>query len=242
MNDPQLPVSSPVVVLPATVPLEEQIRMNLDDLVSTGMENRFELGQQLLRMDSANIATKVAKNNLLPQLNLVGSVGVEGLNDDWTGAVDNQFTGDHVSWSAGVQFELPFGNRAARAIWKRTLLQRQQAIAQYQALIDKTTLEVKQALRDVETSWEEIYATRKSRFAASDALRAIEQREEGGEALSYSFVDLKLTTQQRYAEAQSAEVASISNYNRALARLEFAKGTLLRYNNIVMEEAPLVKY
>src|SRR6185503_3621014 len=102
-------------------------------------------GQQLLRMDSANVATKVAKNNLLPQLNLVGSVGVEGLDGDYPGAVDNQFTGDHVSWSAGLQFELPFGNRAARAIWKRTLLQRQQAIAQYQALIDKTTLEVKQS-------------------------------------------------------------------------------------------------
>ena len=242
MNDPELPVSSPVVVLPATVALEEQIRMNLEDLISTGLENRFELGQQLLRMDSANVATKVAKNNLLPQLNVVGSVGVEGLGPEWQDAADNQFTGDHVSWSAGLQFELPFGNRAARAIWKRTLLQRQQAIAQYQALIDKTTLEVKQSLRDVETSWEEIYATRKARFAAADALRAIEQREGGGEALTYSFVDLKLTTQQRYAEAQSAEVQSISNYNRALARLEFAKGTLLRYNNIVMEEAPLVTY
>ena len=242
MNDPELPVSSGTVVLPATVPLEEQIRMNLEDLISTGLENRFELGQQLLRMDSASIATKVAKNNLLPQLNLVGSIGVEGLGVEWPDALDNQNTGDHISWSAGLQFELPIGNRAARAIWKRTLLQRQQAIAQYQALIDRTSLEVKQSLRDVETSWEEIYATRKARFAANDALRAIVQREEGGEALSYSFVDLKLTTQQRYAEAQAAEVTSISNYNRALSRLEFAKGTLLRYNNIVMEEAPLVKY
>jgi len=242
MNDPTLPVSSATVVLPATVPLEEQIRMNLEDLISTGLENRFELGQQLLRMDSANIATKVAKNNLLPQLNLVGSVGVEGLDANWPSALDNMDTGDHISWSAGLQFELPFGNRAARAIWKRTLLQRQQAVAQYQALIDKTSLEIKQSLRDVETSWEEMYATRMARFAASDALRAIQQREEGGEALTYSFVDLKLTTQQRLAEAATAEVTSISNYNRALSRLEFVKGTLLRYNNVVMEEAPLVKY
>jgi len=34
-------------------------------------------------------------------------------------------------------------------------------------------------------------------------------------------------------------VAGVSNYNIALAALERAKGTLLRYNNVLMEEAPL---
>lgn len=242
MNDPEMPVTGNTLILPATVPIEEQIRMSLEDQIQTGLENRFELGQQLLRMDSSNIATKVAKNNLLPQLNAVGSVGVEGIGSDLTGAVDDQFSFDHPSWSLGVQFEFPFGNRAARAIWKRTLLQRMQAISQYQGLIDQVSLDVKIALRETETTWEEVYATRKARFAAADALRAVSQREEGGEALTYTFVDLKLNTQQRYAEAQQAEVQAIANYNRALAKLELAKGTLLRYNNVVMEEAPIQRY
>ena len=242
MNDPRLPVTSAVVILPATEPLQQQIRMNLEDLIATGLENRFEVGQQLYRMESANVATKVGKNNLLPQLNVVGSVGIEGIDDNWWGAVKEEFNMNHVSWSAGLQFEFPIGNRAARAIWKRTLLQKSQAIAQYQSLVDHVSLDVKQALREVDTTWEEIYATRSARFAAADALRAIEQREEGGEKLTYSFIDLKLNSQQRYAEAASSEIGAISNYNRALAKLELAKGTLLRYNNIVMEEAPLVKY
>jgi outer membrane protein TolC len=242
MNDPEMPVTGNTLILPATVPLEEQLRMSLEDQIQTAMENRFELGQQQLRIDSSNIATKVAKNNLLPQLNAVGSVGVEGIDSDWWGAVDNQFSLDHPSWSLGVQFEYPFGNRAARAIWKRTLLQRMQAITQYQGLIDQVSLDVKTALRETETTWEEVYATRKARFAAADALRAVQQREEGGEALTYTFVDLKLNTQQRYAEAQQAEVQAITNYNRALAKLELAKGTLLRYNNVVMDEAPIQRY
>jgi outer membrane protein len=242
MGDPELPVTGNTLILPATVPLEEQLRMSLEDQINTAMENRFELGQQQLRIDSSNIATKVAKNNLLPQLNAVGSVGVEGLGANYGDAVEDQFSLDHPSWSLGVQFEFPFGNRAARAIWKRTLLQRMQAITQYQGLIDQVSLDVKTALRETETTWEEVYATRKARFAAADALRAVSQREEGGEALTYTFVDLKLNTQQRYAEAQQAEVQAIANYNRALAKLELAKGTILRYNNVVMEEAPIQRY
>jgi len=242
MNDPEIPVTSPVVILPASVPAEEQIRMNLEDQINTAMENRVELGQQQLRIDSANIASQVGKNNLLPQLNVVGSVGVEGIAGDYWDSVKNEADFDHVSWSVGLQFELPLGNRQARAIWKRTLLQRQQAIAQYQALVEQVSLDVKQALREVETSYEEIYAARKARFAAADTVRAIEERERGGEALTYNFVDLKLTTQQRYAEAQQAEVQAIASYNIALSALERAKGTLLRYNNVIMQEAPLQKY
>ncbi|HEX8524691.1 MAG TPA: TolC family protein [Tepidisphaeraceae bacterium] len=242
MGDADLPVAGRTLILPATVPLEEQIRMNLEDQIATAMDNRFEVGQQQLRIDSANTAAKVGKNNLLPQLNAVGSVGIEGLGGTLGDAVEDQFSLDHPSWSLGVQFEFPFGNRGARAIYKRTLLQRQQAIAGYQDAVDKVSVDVKTAWREVQTTWEEIYATRKARFAAADALRAIQQREEGGEALTYTFVDLKLTTQARYAEAQQSEVQAIANYNRALSRLEFAKGTILRYNNVVMEEAPIQRY
>ncbi len=244
MDDPEMPVTGPSLILPATVPLEEPVKMNLQDLISTAMDNRFELGQQLLRMDSTSVANQVAKNNLLPQLNLVGSVGVQGFDSNWLDAAGNQFSSvdSYPSWSVGLQFELPIGNRAARAIWKRTLLQRQQAIAQYQQIVDQVSLDVKTAWRDVETKWEEMEAARAARFAAADALKAVEQREEGGEALTYTFVQLKLDTQQRYADAQAAEVQAISDYNRALMKLEFAKGTLLRYNNVVMEEAPIQQY
>jgi outer membrane protein TolC len=244
MDDPAIPVTSPTLILPATVPLEEPVKMNLQDLIGTAMENRFELGQQILRMDSTGVANSVAKNNLLPQLNLVGSVGLQGFSSNWTNAAGNQFSSDDSfpSWSIGLQFELPIGNRAARAVWKRTLLQREQAIAQYQQIVDQVSLDVKTAWRDVETKWEQMEAARSARFAAADALKAVEQREEGGEALTYTFVQLKLDTQQRYADAQAAEVQAISDYNRALMKLEFAKGTLLRYNNVVMEEAPIQRY
>jgi outer membrane protein TolC len=238
MNDPSMPITSNVLILPATPPVEEPVRFDLEDQIDTAMEFRLELGQQQFRIDNAQTASEVAKNNLLPQLNLVGQVGAQGADGSYNDAVSNQFDFDHISYSAGIQFEIPIGNRAARATYQRSLLQRQQAVVQYQNLIEQVSLEVKTSLRQVDTTWDEMVARRTARFAEEDSLRAIEQRETAGEPLTPTFVQLKLDTQGRVADARSNEVEAVSNYNIAMARLEQSKGTLLRYNNIIMEENP----
>ncbi len=241
MNDPELPVTGNTLILPADEPTEEQIRFNLEDQINTGMEHRFELGQQQLRSENAAVAADVAKNNLLPQFNFVGSVGIQGLGGEIGDALDDQFSFDHLGYSLGVQLEIPIGNRAARAIWRRAQLQRLQAIDQYRALVDEVAVTVKTAVREVETTWEEMAGTRATRFAAADALAAVEERERANEALTPEFVNRKLDLQQQLAEAARLEAQAVSRYQIAISKLERAKGTLLRYNNILMEEAPLQK-
>ena len=53
-------------------------RFSEQDQINTAMENRLELGQQQLRVDNAGTAAEVARNNLLPQLNFVGSLAPKG--------------------------------------------------------------------------------------------------------------------------------------------------------------------
>lgn len=236
MNDPEIPVSSGMVVLPANTPSETAIRFELKDQIDTALENRFELGQQQLRIDSADIARKVAKNNLLPQLNLVGSVGIQGLDREFSDAVSEQIANRNLNYTIGLQLEIPIGNREARAIYQRSLLQRLQEIDKYRGLVESIAFDVTTALRLVDTTWQEMAATRQAEFAAEDAWRAIEQREEGGEARTPTFIQLKLDTQERYAQAQEARVQAVGNYNKAIKDLERAKGTLLRYDNVVMAE------
>jgi len=188
-------------------------------------------------VDSATIAARVGKNNLLPQLNLVGAITLQGLGQDPGRPIQSQAELEHISWKFGLEFEIPIGNRGARATWQRSLLQRQQAIDQYRALLEQVTLDVKTAQREVETSWREMVATRLARFAAADSLRSIVLREEkGNEPLTPTFVQLKLDRQGSLAEAERAEAGSISSYNIAIANLERSKGTLLRYNNVQMAE------
>lgn len=236
MADPDIPVTSAILILPAVQPIEQAIHFDLDDQIDTAMENRAELAQQQIRIDSATIASRVAKNSLLPQLNFIGSVGVQGLDDSFGDAASEQADFDNTSYAVGFEFEIPLGNRAARSAYSRSLLQRQQAIFQYSNIINIVSEEVKSSFREIDTRWKEIIATRRARFAAEDALLALQQREDAMEPLTPDFVQRKLDAQATLADTQLAEIQSITDYNFSIARLERSKGTILRYNNVLMEE------
>ncbi|HEY0008977.1 MAG TPA: TolC family protein [Tepidisphaeraceae bacterium] len=236
MNDPQFPIAGNTLLLPSDTPLEVPVTFDLNDSVQTALLNRYELGQQQLRVDSASVALDVARNNRLPQLNLVGGIGLRGLGEDYAESFEDISDADFVNWSIGLQFTQRLGNREAKAIYRRAQLQRLQAMDQYRALIDQVTLDVSIAQREVQTSFTSIGQSRAARFAAQRALQAVQDLEVGGEQLSPDFLERKLARQQELAIAERAEAESIAFYNIALSRLESAKGTLLRYNNVLMEE------
>jgi len=238
MSDPEYPVSSGVLILPADDPVEEPIVFDLQDEIDTAMENRLELGEQQLKVDAAVVTVGVAKNNLLPQLDFVGSVGPQSVSGDF----GPTFTGldfSHVDFTVGFKLQMPIGNRAARAIYQRSLYQHMQTIEQYRSYIESIAVDVKTAARAVQTTWEVTRSSRRSRFAAEDALMRINTREQSGEPLTPEFVQLKLQIQDALAESRQNEAQAIANYNIALSALERAKGTILRYDNVVLQEDPL---
>jgi outer membrane protein TolC len=238
MSDPEYPVTSNVLILPADEPIDEPIDFDLQDEINTAMENRLELGEQQLKVDAAVVTVSVAKNNLLPQFDFVGSVGPQSVNSDF----GLTFTGldfSHVDFTVGFKLQMPIGNRAARAIYQRSLYQHMQAIEQYRSNIETVAVDVKTAARAVQTTWEVSRSSRRSRFAAEDALKRIDTRESSGEPLTPEFVQLKLQIQDALAESRQNEAEAISNYNIALSTLEKAKGTILRYDNVVLQEDPL---
>jgi outer membrane protein TolC len=238
MSDPEYPVSSDLVILPADDPIEEQIDFDLQDEINTAMENRFELGEQQLKVDAAAVTVDVAKNNLLPQFDFVGSVGPQSISGD-LGPTITGLDFSHVDFTVGFKLQMPIGNRAARAIYQRSLYQHMQAIEQYRSNIETVAVDVKTAARAVQTAWELTRSSRRSRFAAEDALTRINTREKSGEPLTPEFVQLKLQIQDALAESRQNEAQAIANYNIALSALEKSKGTILRYDNVVLQEDPL---
>jgi outer membrane protein TolC len=239
MNDPSFPVSAPTLILPDTQPVETPVHFDIADLIASAMEHRFDLAEQQLKIDNQSTIVGVARNNLLPRLDLITSFGYQGLSDFWSGAWESQWAFNQPVWSVQLQFEIPIGNREARAIYQRTLLQRQQAIDQYRSLVDKASLEITQSLREVQTAWQQMVATREARFAQADSLRALQLRQEANEPLTPTFVQLLLDTQTRLAQAEQAEANALYSYNNALAVLERSKGTLLRYDSVIMAEQNL---
>ena len=257
MNDPEFPIASEQLILPADEPLQVPVTFDFSETVKTALINRYDIAQQQLRIESASVSLKVAKNNELPQLNLTGTIGtigggqpgIDGPNSQGSSdvvgvdnrtfnqALNDNFDRADLNWSFGLEFTQKLGNREAKAIYRRAELQRQQAMTSYQDLIDKATLEVKKNTRDVETNWQAIAQTRSAKFAAGKALDTIQNLEAGGEALRPDFIERKLQRQQELANAEQAEAEAEAGYNVAICKLEQSKGTLLRYNNVILDQA-----
>ena len=236
INDPELPVADETLIVPADDPVELPLKYNLLDEVTAALRHRPEVRQALLQIDDATIRQRVADNQRLPLLALSAQVAYEGLDDDLRGSGDRMTDANFISYLLGAQFEAPIGNRAAEADFQRTRLQRQQTVLTYRNTAQGVVLEVKQALRDLVTSWRLITVNRSSRRAAAENLRALLEREERGEALTPEFLlDLKLSTQQRLADAETRELQSVIDYNNAIVRLRQATGTLLEHNKVNMQ-------
>ena len=79
------------------------------------------------------------------------------------------------------------------------------------------------------------------RLAARNALDAIiEERDVGQQPLTPDFVNRLLNQQEILAQAAREENRALTDYNVAISSLERAKGTLLKYDNVIMEEEPMV--
>jgi outer membrane protein len=241
MNDPEFTVDGPIVILPASDPTTDAIHFDPKEMIDTALANRLELGQQQLRISSADVQVLSAKNSMLPKLNMKLDAGLQSLGQHEWEAFNGLSQEGHFPTSLGLQLEIPIGNREARGLYRQTLLQREQAIEQYNNLVSQVSEDVTVAYNDVISSWESIASRRAARFASADELEALDQQEAAGEKLTPTFVQLKLDSQDRLAEAERQEALAISNYNIAIAHLEKAKGTLLRYNNVLLAEQPLTR-
>ena len=242
VNDPNLNTASAPIILPEDPPLEIPIKFDLAEQLEAAFSNRAELAQQQVKIDSATVIYKAAQNNVLPQLNLVGSIGLKGGGSGMGTSLDDQFIEQNTrEYAIGFQLEVPIGNREARAILRRTQLSRLQAIDQYMDLLEQVSQEVKDAHDRVYFGWEKIRKNRQFLFAAQAALDAIQQEQDvGNVALTPDFVNRKLNAQEVLAQARRNYARALAEYNVAISTLERAKGTILKYDNVLMRQEPLV--
>lgn len=238
MNARELPVSSEALIVPVDIPVDAPLQISLLDAVRTTLDERPEVRAALSQIKDAIIRQRVADNARLPLLNVGGTININGIDNSnlgeaWTNAYDLQF----IDYIFNLRFEQTIGNRQAQAAYQQRLLERRAAVVNYQRTAQLAVVDVKDALRALLTSYDLIGATRASRRAAADNLRAIEKQEEAGEALSPEFLDLKLRRQDTLAQTEIAEIEALTDYNIAIAALYRAMGTLDQRNGIKVNDA-----
>ncbi len=239
MNDPELDLRDNRLIIPSDRPIDVPVTLNVADQIDIALRQRSELEEARLTIEKADVVLAVARNNLLPKLDMTLSTQFYGFSSDPGTAMGNVIDPNRfIDYTAGLTFEMPIGNRQAEAAMKRRNLEKRQALVNMLGTVQQVVLDVRTRLRELATTYQEIAARRSAREAAFEELDAILQKERFGQALSPEFLQLKLDAQTRLAVAEIAELQATVNYSLAVMRLELAKGTLLEYNRIAIDTPP----
>lgn len=242
MNDPGHAIETSSVLAPNGVIEVENIYVSLRDTILSAAEQRPDLQNLKMAVDDQSIRVRVAKNAMLPQLDLQAQLSFYGLDSGAGGSYEEVFDRDYLNHLVGLSYEYPLGNRLANAQYKSSRLQRIASIAAYNKGLQQVILEVKEAMRNVATNAKLVSANKSFRIAQAENLRALQVEEETLSGLTPTFLNLKLQTQAGLANARIAEFTSAVNFNKALATLYMAAGTTLEMHQISLDDVLSMEY
>ena len=212
------PLDQPVVTLEP---------ISLQEAIDTAIEQRPEIVQAKKNMESSDLNTKFAKNQILPTLSFQGTMGLAGLGKDYSNSVNNNFAGDFYNYGAGLVLSYPLGNRSAWSTYNKRQLEEKNAEASLVSVRQQIIVGVREAVRRVQTDFKRIETTRSARIMAEKQLQAEQERLKVG----LSITRFVLEFQRDLATAQGNELRATIDYNKSLSNLARNKATTLdRYN------------
>ncbi len=239
-----------------TLALEPLPTQTPAEIVALALQNRPEYQAARLQLTNTEINLKGTKNELLPELDLVGnfqSSGLAGavnpfleqsvvssLTGPYPGAAGNYgtvlgqiFTGQYPTVSVGINLTLPVRNRVAQSDVARDELQVRQTQVRTKQLENQIRAEVEDALIALQRTRAAYEAATETTKLQVESL-AIEQ-EKFDVGLSTNF--LVIQYQSYVAQARSTEVAALDAYAKAKVQYERAVGLTLANHNVSIDDA-----
>jgi outer membrane protein TolC len=247
-------------IVPDTAPTEAFVQPDWETSVAQMLAFQPDIVQQQLLVRLTELQLLLARNQLLPQLNLNALYQLNGLGHQLDGAegvmsgagllainpvtsrknsasgVDTQPTGykDFNSWQVGLTFSMPIGFRAPLANTRQAQYQLLRQRAFLQQIVHQTTHSLARFFLEVDANYKQFRTAQRLRAAAQQRLEAQRAFYEEGRIT----IDRLLDAVSQYANAIASEAQYKTSYNTSIAALEEAKGTLLAYDNIAVAEGP----
>ena len=237
INDPGLQASLNLEMIPVQPLVQDYREPNLIASLERALQSRPEVLVALKEVRAAGVRSSVAKNELLPVLNFVVGTYVYGLQggaDVWT-SYTNQYSQGRPSYWTGLQYEKPFGNRAANARMQQRLIEMRQVASQLESTMADIRADVEIAVREVTTTYEEMAAKYHAMHADNREIAYLTDRWRllpGDQQVAGVVLDNLLSAQERLAEAEFGFVSAQVAYNLSLLSLYRATGELLDYEDI----------
>ena len=224
------------------------VDFDFNEIVKMALSNRPDYLAKKKDLENKNILVKYQENQIYPSVDLVGSLGINGLSGEATTVTSGTFQGtsayggsygnsltdalstNYYDWEFGVKFSYPLGNRSAKSKLSASRLEKAQLILDIKDLEKKIILEVRESARQLKTDSKRIKAATVAKKLAEEKLKAEEKKFEVG--LSTSFNVLKF--QEDLAEAQSNEIKTIIDYKQSRVLFRKSIASTLKHHDVTL--------
>ena len=216
---------------PLDPPIQTLEALSTEEAIDAAIDRRPEIMQASRNIDTSELNTKFAKNQLLPTLSTQGTMGLAGLGGGVDDMTQRNFGGNYYNYGAGLVLSYPIGNRSAWSQYNKRQLEALNAKATLQSVRQQVIVAVKEAVRRVQTDFKRIETTRSARILAEKQLQAEQERFKVG----LSTTIFVLGFQRDLALSRANELRAIVDYNKSLSNLARQKATTLEKYRIVLQ-------
>jgi len=196
------------------------------------LQLRPDYQQARLGMDKSRYNAAAARNQLLPQVDFVGSYGYTGLDQNFAESRRLVADKDHRAFSAGVVVSVPLTLMQGRGRARAARLQYRQAEADVKRMEENIALSVAAAAGQIETTAQRVAATRAALGLTQQSLDEEIKKLRAGVSSTFNV----LYIQDQLAGAENSYIQAQADQRRAAALYEHETGTTLGHFQVTLAD------
>lgn len=205
---------------PTDQPAIEPIDLDLPTIVNNALKSRPDIKAADLLIDAAQLAEQKARDDIRPDLSLVGGVGLAGTSDTYADSLDRSVSDPDNLWQVGVTFSMPLENRVAKGNYRQAKASYNRAKTSAELLRQQIRKTARTTVRDVQLAIKALEATQKTSLASQKRLEAEQAKFDAGRSTTLDV----LIAQEAYANALSQQNQTKVTYANTLAELDRIQG------------------
>lgn len=196
--------------------------------IASAFARRPEYRRLELFVRNQQIRMDVAKNSLLPSLDVIGQWTQQGLEQTFVDSYSEMGTGKYYNWLIGVEFSIPLSNRGPRSQYRNARDELRKLKLDKLDAENQIVLEVDQALRRIESLRRKVRDLDNRVRLQMELVKAERIKLEVGKSIAYAVSVIENDLVEDAALALRAK----ADLQVARAELHRAAGNLLEWHKI----------
>ncbi|HSL92030.1 MAG TPA: TolC family protein, partial [Candidatus Limnocylindrales bacterium] len=201
----------------------------------TALQIRPDLRIARVTLKTQEFNSRIAGNATLPSLAFTGSAGLTALGSGYSDALSDLASAKTPFWSVGISFAYPIGNDAAEAALAASRLRALQTDAQIRTLEDSIRLDIRAAIRALDTSFLQIASAQKGVELGEARLASFVKRQKVGLAVTKDI----LQAEADLTVARETLAAARADYQGAITLFWRSTGELLERQGIRIDDSAI---